>query len=161
MLFVIAAGLMGCATSTPPASGSLTFEQNSLRIPLTVGADGSVSLADYPPLIGRLDLSPILQAESVRLRPSSPVGVQIMLHYGRVYVVSVAFRSVWEITPTPGTTSATFRPILLVRRPAAAAVKDLRLSRFGSARASCLRLDRAGAVPVFITPNGEVRDACP
>jgi hypothetical protein len=161
VLLLATAGLQACATSAPSRRATLTLEQHSLRIPLTVEADGSVSLADHPPLIGRLDLSPILQEEKVAPGAKPRLAVQIMLHYGRIYVVSRAFRSMWEITPRPGTTSASYRPAFLVRAPGAAPVKDLRLSRYGSARSSCLRLDRVGGAPIFITPMGEARDACP
>lgn len=161
MLLLSTAGLSGCATSATPGPATLTFEQHSLRIPFTVDADGSVSLAEHPPLVGRLDLSSILKAEGVRPGTASGLSVQMMLHYGRLYVASNAFHSVWEITPHPGTTSASYRPVLLLRAADVAPVKDLRLSRYGSAHASCLRVDRAGSPPVFINSSGEAQDACP
>lgn len=149
---------VGCAT--PAARPTLTFEQHSLRIPLAVGADGMVSLAERPPLIGRLDLSGILLAEGIR--PGAPnTTVQLMVHYGRIYVVGDSFRSVWEITPQPGTCKASYRPIPILKNAGQARLKNVRLSRYGSSGSSCLRLDRAGAGPVFITTQGDVRNDCP
>jgi hypothetical protein len=160
LLLVVAGAVYGCATSPVPVP-TLTFEQHSLRIPLSVEADGSVSLAGAPPLIGRLDLTPILREEGVTPKATSKVTVQVMMNYGRLYVASEAFRSLWEITPQPGTTSASYRPIFVVRPSGQAPVKGLRFSRYGPARSSCLRLDRAGGSPVFITSAGEARDVCP
>ncbi|HZM70597.1 MAG TPA: hypothetical protein VFB95_09540 [Candidatus Cryosericum sp.] len=154
---LLAAGA-GCATQV--VQPTLTFEQHSLRIPLAVGADGTVSLAERPPLIGRLDLSEILQAEGIR--PGAPrTTVQLMLHYGRIYVVGDSFRSVWEITPQPGTCKASYRPIPVLEGTGQARLKNVRLSRYGSSGSSCLRLDRVGDGPVFITSQGDVRNDCP
>src|SRR5262245_66576401 len=112
-------------------------------------------LAERPPLVGRIDLSPILNAEGVQPGTRTRAKVQLMMHYGRLYVVADAFRSIWEITPHPGSTTASYRPIPVVRDTHEAPLKDVRLSRYGSARSSCLRLDRAAGRPVFITPGGE------
>jgi hypothetical protein len=152
----LAAGL-GCAT--PAARPTLTFEQHSLRIPLAVGTDGTVSLAERPPLVGRIDLSGILEAEGIR--PAAAPAVQLMLHYGRMYIAGDAFRSVWEITPQPGTSKAAYRPIPVPLPSSQARLKNVRLSRYGSSGSSCLRLDRAGAAPIFITSQGEARNDCP
>lgn len=156
---LMAAAVPSCVT--PGAQPTLTLEQHSLRIPLTVEADGAVLLAERPPLIGRIDLSPILRAEGVQAGMPAKATVQLMMHYGRLYVVADAFRAIWEITPQPGTTAASFRPIPVVRGSGQESMQDVRLSRYGSSQSSCLRLDRAGGTPVFITPKGEVRDDCP
>ena len=123
--------------------------------------DGTVVLAERPPLVGRIDLSPILKAEGVLPGATTRATVQLMMHYGRLYVVADAFRAIWEITPQPGTTTASYRPIPVVRETGQDPMKDVRLSRYGSARSSCLRLDRAGGRPVFITSKGDARDDCP
>jgi len=160
LALLIAAATLSCAT--PPAvQPTLMLEQHSLRIPLTLEADGTVLLAERPPLIGRLDLSPILRAEGVN--PGVPPNgkVQLMMHYGRLYVVGDSFHALWEITPQPGSTTASFRPIPVVRESGPGAMKDVRLSRYGSSQSSCLRLDWAGGKPVFITPKGDIRDDCP
>jgi len=151
--------LLACATANAPAPGpSLTYEMQTLRMPLKIESDGMASFAGLPPLTGRLDLSPILAAE--KMPPGQPVASQVMLHYGRLYLAADGFRSVWEITPFPGTSNAAYRPIAIGHGPSNR-LKDVRLSRYGSSKASCLRVDRAGARPVFITPNGEARDECP
>jgi hypothetical protein len=160
LLFLVAAAAVSCAT-TQSVEPTLTLEQHSLRIPLTLEADGTVILAERPPLVGRIDLAPILKAEGVPPGAKTRATVQLMMHYGRLYVVADAFRALWEITPQPGTTTASYRPIPVVRDAGQDPMKEVRLSRYGSARSSCLRLDRAGGNPVFITPKGEARDECP
>jgi hypothetical protein len=150
--------LAACATAAAPGP-TLTWEMQTLRMPLHIDGNGTASLAAFPPLTGRLDLSPILAAEKVPA--GQPVPAQVMLHYGRLYLAADGFRSVWEITPSPGTASAAYRPIPISRGPSKERLKDVRLSRYGSSEASCLRLDRAGGRPVFITPKGEARDECP
>jgi hypothetical protein len=158
LLLLMAAAVSSCAT--PAVQPTLTLEQHSLRIPLKVEADGAVLLAEHPPLIGRIDLSPILQAEGVQAGMLAKATVQLMMHYGRLYVVADAFRAIWEITPRPGTTAASFRPIRVLPDSGQERMKDVRLSRYGSSQSSCLRLDRLGASPLFITPEGEVRNEC-
>ncbi len=159
LLLLLAAAGSSCATQS--VEPTLTLEQHSLRIPLTLEADGTVMLAERPPLVGRIDLSPILKAEGVLPGAKTRSTVQLMMHYGRLYVVADTFRALWEITPQPGTTSASYRPIPVVREVGQEPMKDVRLSRYGSARSSCLRLDRAEGSPVFITSRGEARDDCP
>jgi len=159
LLLLLAAAGSSCATQS--VEPTLTLEQHSLRIPLTLEADGTVMLAERPPLVGRIDLSPILKAEGVLPGARTSATVQLMMHYGRLYVVADAFRALWEITPQPGTTTASYRPIPVVREAGQEPMKDVRLSRYGSARSSCLRLDRAGGSPVFITSRGDARDDCP
>ena len=158
LLCFSAVAVLSCAT--PVARPTLTMEQHTLRIPLTVGPDGMVSFAERPPLTGRLDLSPILRAEGVRPATTKPKSVQIMLHYGRIYVVAEGFCSVWEITPRPGTSKASYRAIPILRASDGERLKNVRLSQYGSSRSMCLRLDRAGGRPVFITASGELRDDC-
>ena len=155
---LLAAIASSCAT--PVVQPTLTFEQHTLRFPLSVGSDGTVSLAERPPLIGRIDLTPILQAEGFQIGTTKPKTVQLMVHYGRLYVVAETFRAVWEITPQPGTSTASYRPIAVARASDQERLGDVRLSQYGSSRSSCLRLDRAGGRPVFITSEGEVRDDC-
>ena len=159
LLLLLAAAGFSCATQS--VEPTLTLEQHSLRIPLTLEADGTVMLAERPPLVGRIDLSPILKAEGVLPGAKTRSTVQLMMHYGRLYVVADAFRALWEITPQPGTTTASYRPIPVVPETGQEPMKDVRLSRYGSARSSCLRLDRAGGSPVFITSKGDARDDCP
>ena len=161
-LVLAAAIVSGCATAPErQPQPTLTFEEHTLRIPLTVQANGIVSLAESPPLIGRIDLSPILKAEGISAAAKTRPVVQLMVHYGRFYVVADGFRSVWEITPQPGSTEASYRSIPIAPAAGARPVKDGRLSRFGSSQSSCLRLDRANGPPIFITPKGEAANACP
>ncbi|HET6278789.1 MAG TPA: hypothetical protein VFG08_08400 [Candidatus Polarisedimenticolia bacterium] len=155
--FVMAAGF-GCAT--PPVQPTLTLEQHTLRIPLQVGSDGTVSFADQPPLIGRIDLSPIMAAEGIGTG-APPTTVQIVVHYGRLYVAAADFDAIWEITPRPGSTTASYRSIPIAHGAEGRGMPDIRLSRYGSPGASCLRIDRASAAPVFITAAGEARGDCP
>ena len=159
LLLVAAATASSCATQA--IQQTLTLEQHSLRMPLTLEADGTVMLTERPPLVGRIDLSPILKAEGVQPGATRRATIQLMMHYGRLYVVADTFRAIWEITPRPGTTLASYRPIPVVPDAGQDAMKDVRLSRYGSAQSSCLRLDRAGGSPVFVTSKGEARDDCP
>jgi hypothetical protein len=139
-------------------NATLTYEQNSLRIPIRIEATGAASFAEKPPLSGRVDLAPVLAAEGLA---GKTVPAQAMLHYGRLYVVADSFRALWEITPRPGTSTAAYRSIPVPHLGNAARLRDVRLSHYGSAKASCLRLDHAGGAPLFITPEGEPRDDCP
>jgi len=157
---LIAAASLRCATTTAAHAPTLTWEQHTLRIPLKVEAQGTVSFAERPPLLGRLDLTPILEAEG--LKPGKPaLTAQAMMHYGRLYIVAEKFRSIWEVTPQPGTSRASYRPIPVLPETAPGRLKDVRLSRYGSSKSSCLRLDRAEGPPVFITSAGEARHDCP
>jgi hypothetical protein len=131
----------------------------TLRMPLRIDANGTASFAALPPLMGRLDLSPILAAE--RSPAGQPVAAQMMFHYGRLYIAAESFHSLWEVTPAPGTSAAAYRPIPVGRKAGAARLKDVRLSHYGSPERSCLRVDYAGGPPLFITPQGEARDECP
>ena len=154
------AAIAGLSCATPLPHTTLTLEQHSLRIPLAVSKDRTVSLAESPPLVGRIDLAPILEAEGVPAdKPTATV--QLMIHYGRIYIVADGFRSIWEITPVPGTSTASYRPIPIVEGAADAPLKDVRLCRYGSSGSPCLRLDRVGGDPVFITVDGEARHDCP
>src|SRR6267378_3954302 len=101
-LVLIVTAVTGCATA-PEVQPTLTFEEHTLRIPLTVQPNGSISLAESPPLIGRIDLSPILQAEGIRSAATSRPIVQLVVNYGRFYLVGEGFRAIWEITPKTGT----------------------------------------------------------
>jgi len=160
VVLLIAAASVRCATTATTPLPTLTWEQHTLRIPLTVEAKGTVSFAERPPLLGRLDLSPILEAEGIK--PGKPaLTAQAMMHYGRLYIVADRFRSIWEVTPQPGTAQASYRPIPVLPETAPARLKDVRLSRYGSSQSSCLRLDRAEGPPVFITSAGEARHDCP
>ena len=129
-------------------------------MPLAISSKGTVSLDEHPPFVGRLDLSPILQAEHLDVAEAKKTSVQLMVHYGRLYVVGNSFHSIWEITPRPGTTKASFRPIPVVPGMGAG-LRGVRLSLYGSSRSSCLRLDRSNGDPVFVTPQGKVRGDCP
>src|SRR2546425_11723217 len=145
LLLLLAAAGSSCATQS--VEQTLTLEEHSLRIPLTLEADGTVMLAERPPLVGRIDLSPILKAEGVLPGARTRATVQLMIHYGRLYVVADTFRAIWEITPRPGTTLASYRSIPVVQDAGQDAMENVRLSRYGSAQSSCLRLDRAGGSP--------------
>lgn len=150
------AGVLACATARP--APTLSCEIQTLRMPLQIDGNGRASFAAFPPLTGRLDLSAILAGEN--MPAGKPVAAQAMLHYGRLYLVADGFRSIWEITPSPGSASAAYRPIAPPAGTPTTRFKDVRLSRYGSPDASCLRLDRAGGKPFFITPKGEARDEC-
>jgi hypothetical protein len=158
-LLLTVAFASSCATVEKPPT--LTLEQHTLRIPLTVKANGSVSLAEQPPLTGRIDLTPILDEEGIHTSPTTTTAVQVMMHYGRFYVLGDGFHSVWEITPLPGTSSASYRRIPVALLAGDSSLKGSRLSRYGSSKSSCLRLDRKNARPLFITAQGKVSRVCP
>jgi hypothetical protein len=115
-LLLLTTVLSACATA-PEAQPTLTFEEHTLRIPLSVEANGIVSFAESPPLIGRIDLSAILQAEGVRPAATTKHVVQLMVHYGRFYLVAEGFRNIWEITPQPGSDTASYRSIPILADP--------------------------------------------
>ncbi|HET8946891.1 MAG TPA: hypothetical protein VFQ07_07900 [Candidatus Polarisedimenticolia bacterium] len=169
LVCLVAATALSCATGGAPGPtggaphpastpiSTLTYEQNTLRIPIRIEPSGQASFAEKPPLSGKIDLAPIVRAEGLA---GKTVAAQAMLHYGRLYVVADDFRAVWEITPRPGSSIAGYRSIPVPRLTAAGRLKDARLSRYGPPSSSCVRLDHAGGV-LFITPDGEARDACP
>ena len=152
--------LTGCAGRLPATYPSLPFEEHSLRLQPTLEADGSVSLARYQPLVGKIGLRPILEAES--LWPPSPRSkVQILVNYGRFYVAGEGFRSVWEITPSPGASGAAYHPVMVLAEAQKPAPKGLRLSRYGLSDSSCLRVDWDGGDALYVTREGQVHDHCP
>ena len=139
----------------------LPFEQHTLRIRLEVDRDGFAALSAYEPLIGRIGLRRILEAEAMWPRSGEKkISVQLLAHYGRFYVVAEGFKAVWEITPKPGTGEASFRPAAPLADRAGTPARGVRLSRYGSARLSCLRIDRENGPPVYITSVGKADDHC-
>jgi hypothetical protein len=155
----LVASAWGCAR--PVLSPSLPFEQHTLRVQLAVDSEGFAALTQYQPLVGRIGLKRILQAEGAWPPDSRKRSVQLLVHYGRFYVVGEGFRAVWEITPHPGTAGASFRPAVLLAAPGEPPAKGVRLSRYGSSGSSCLRIDREGGPTVFITAEGKLDDRCP
>lgn len=160
LLLLLTAGFAGCAAHVPPSS-SLPFEQHTLRVQLTLDRDGSAALAQYQPLVGRIGLRPILEAEGMWPSPPAGMTVQLLVNYGRYYVVSDGFRAVWEITPKPGTSGAKYRPAVKLAERSAPSPKGVRLSRYGSSGSSCIRIDREEGAAVYITAGGETHDRCP
>jgi hypothetical protein len=158
-LVLAAAALLSCASATPPPT--LLLEQHTLRMPLTVKPNGSVSFAERPPLTGHIDLSPVFAAEGKGAASSPGTSVQVMMFYGRFYVVADGFHSLWELTPVPGTSTASYRSISLVPESGRKTIQGVRLSRYGSSQSSCLRIDRKDSDPLFITRKGQVSGACP
>src|SRR5207247_8288768 len=86
-------GAAGSSCATQSVGPTLTLEQHSLRIPLTLEEDGTVMLAERPPLVGRIDLSPILKADGAQPGAGTSGTVRLMVHYGRVCVLVYAFCS--------------------------------------------------------------------
>jgi len=159
LLLLLMAVPSGCVKHLP--SSSLPFEQHTLRIQLTLDGDGFAALAQYQPLTGRIGLKPILEAEGMWPSPSRKTTVQLLVNYGRFYVVAEGFRAVWEITPKPGTSGATYRPAVTLAEAQAPAPKGVRLSRYGPSGSSCLRIDREGGPAIYVTYEGKVNDRCP
>ncbi|HEV8336590.1 MAG TPA: hypothetical protein VGR67_09255 [Candidatus Polarisedimenticolia bacterium] len=142
-------------------SPSLPFEQHTLRIHLDVDRDGFAALSAYEPLTGRIGLRQILEAEKMWPRVGKKkISVQLLVHYGRFYVVAEGFKAVWEITPKPGTGEASFRPAASLGDRAGVPARGVRLSRYGSAGLSCLRIDRENGPTVYITSLGQADDHC-
>ena|GEM_PF-2072987 len=161
LVCLLLAAAVASACATVESQPTLTLEQHTLRIPLKVGANGSVSLAEQPPLTGRMNLTPILEAEGFDASSTTVTTVQVMMYYGRFYVVANGFHSLWQITPRPGTSTASYRRIPITPDSDESVLRGSRLSRYGSSQSSCLRLDRKDAAPLFINPRGEVSRACP
>lgn len=161
LLLVAAMLLTGCAVRHLPSSlPSLPFEEHTLRLQPALEADGSVSLARYQPLAGKIGLRPILEAEG--LWPASPrMKVQILVNYGRFYVAGDGFRSIWEISPSAGASGAAYRPVILLAKAGKPVPKGVRLSRYGLSESSCLRVDWEGGDAVYVTRQGKVHDHCP
>ncbi len=118
---------------------------------VTVEQDRSINLAEHAPLVGRIDVSPILDAEGRTVS-----AVQVLLHEGRYYITAEGFRNLWEVTPRPGKTVARFRSIAISERP----LFDVRMSRYGPAGSPCVRLDADGDGPWYVTAEGELHERC-
>lgn len=143
----------GCTSRPRPAAEApaLRFEQGSQAIWMPVDPEGFVHLSDYPPLLGLLDVSPILRAEG-----ATPESVHVMLNQGRLYLVADGFASLWEVQPAPDPSASIYRGFPIP--PGAAGV---RLSRYGPRGRACVRLDSEGAGPLFLTREGALHESCP
>lgn len=163
--------LTACLGGSRPVSGpveeigsgssTLTLEHHSLRVPLAVGRDGFARLTGGQQLLGKIDLGPIFAAEKLPLTPTATQNIQLLIHFGRFYVVADGFRSVWELTPEAGTSIASFREIPLVNDPDARPLMDVRISRFGPADSACVRIDQTEGDTVFIDVEGNIQPNCP
>jgi hypothetical protein len=150
---VLGLAAAGCLLSAPARLPTLSMVEHGLRINLPVLADGWVEITSGPARTGRLDLAPILAAEA----GTPPATIQCLVHYGRFYFLADGFRNVWEVTPRPGTTTATYRPVPVDSdHPLAGA----RLSGYGPEGRACVRVDQVGAEPKFIHPGGSARGHC-
>ena len=146
--------LGGCSILQPAKESvpTLTLNQGSFQMTLTVGADGSILLAEHTPLSGRIEIAPILDAEGQAVDT-----VQLLLHEGRYYITSDGFKNLWEVSPRPGGTLATYRPIPVSENP----MSQVRMARYGRSGRACVRLDAAGVGPWYVTDEGELHDQCP
>ena len=146
--------LGGCSILQPKKDPvpTLTLDQGSFRMTMTVGADGSILLAEHTPLSGRIEIAPILDAEGRAVET-----VQLLLHEGRYYITADGFKNLWEVSPQPGRTLATYRPIPVSENP----MLHVRMARYGRSGRACVRLDAAGVGPWYVTDEGELHDQCP
>jgi hypothetical protein len=146
--------LAGCSILQPARDPvpTLTLEQGSFRMTMTVGADGSILLAEHTPLSGKIEIAPILDAEGRAVDK-----VQLLLHEGRYYITANGFKNLWEVSPQPGSTLATYRPIPVSENP----MSHVRMARYGHSGQACVRLDAAGIGPWYVTDEGELHDQCP
>lgn len=141
----------GCATG-PDERPRLDLGIHSERLALPVNEDGAIHLAHQPPLSGILDLSPVLDEEE-----AAPGRVQILLHRTELYLTADGFANVWRLSPDAGEGTAAYEGF----STPGGALERPRLSRYGSGERACVRVDQPDAEPLFVTPSGEVRDACP
>ena len=119
---------------------------------MAVDVDGFVHLAEHAPLLGRIEVAPIIDAEGRAVET-----VQVVQHQGRYYITADGFQNVWEVTPQPGSTLATYRRIRVSESP----LSGVRLARYGPTGRACVRVDVDGGGPWYITPQGELDDQCP
>jgi hypothetical protein len=157
-VFAMPACLHRSAVNTTP---SLALEQHSLQIPLTTDTQGMARWQERPPMVGTIDMKPILAAEEIPTGSPDPENLQLLVHYSRFYLAADGFRAVWEISPEPGSSSATYRAIPIVLESSSPPLREVRLSRFGPPNASCVRVDRADGEPVFIDAQGDAQPFCP
>ena len=148
--------LPACSTHRAPVRPSgpdatLYLDQSSFRMVLPVDPGGTIHLSDQAPFQGRLDAGPILKAERSRVRR-----LQLMLHLGRFYIMGEGFGHLWEVAPVAGTSTASYRSITL---PPGSFPKA-RLSRYGTAGRTCLRLDSEATPPWFLTADGTLHERC-
>ncbi len=151
--------LSGCAhMGVKPV---LSLEHHTQRIPLTVDGAGLAQLTDHQPLVGSLDLKPIFALEGFPEVPETTKNLQMLIHFGRFYVTGDGFRSVWEVSPNFGVATGEYRPIPIIPKNSPKPLKNVRLSRYGSAESICVRVDRTGGEAVFIDMEGQVDAICP
>ena len=112
-------------------------------------------------LVGRLDLKPIFESEGFSRVPGTTKNLQMLIHFGRFYVTGDGFRSVWEVSPNLGVASGEYRAIPILPKDSPRPMKNVRLSRYGSAESICVRVDRTGGKAVFIDTEGKVDASCP
>ncbi len=143
----------GCTSVRPGPLDmpTLMLEQGSLQMTVAVGADGTGELSGRSVLVGRISVSPILEAEGV-----DPEVVRILLHQGHYYVTADGFQNLWEVKPRPGTSEATYSPMNVAGRP----LSNTRLSRYGQPGHACVRLDADGGGPWYVTHEGTLRQRC-
>ena len=151
--------LSGCAHTG--GKSVLSLEHHTLRMPLTVDGDGLAQLTDHQPLVGSLDLKPIFASEGFQGVPGTTRNLQMLIHFGRFYITGDGFRAVWVVSPNLGLATGHYRPIPIIPKDSPKPLKNVRLSRYGSAEAICIRVDRAGGEAVFIDTEGQVDSSCP
>lgn len=141
--------LGACMHATPPPT--LQMELHSFRLSVEITPDGWADLGSQPPLDGRIDLRPILAVESV-----DPDTVQVLLYSSRLYLWADGFRNVWELTAEAGVGWAQFRPLAVADHP----LSGLRLARYGTADAGCIRIDVPDLGARFISSTGSLEVEC-
>lgn len=151
-LAAVCAASSGCLLMRPADHHpTTTMDLGSFRLTMDVEPDGKLRFSGHEPLSGTLDIGTILDVET-----SGAESIQLLLHRGRYYLTSDGFRNVWEITPTPGTTDASFRPISIRGK----VLSGVRLTRYGPPGRACVRVDAEGVGPWFVTAEGEVHEEC-
>lgn len=129
----------------------LTFDHGTYAIRMHVDPMGFIHLSDHPPLMGRLEIGPILKDEI-----AAPESVLVMLNQGTLYLAGDGFANLWEVRQGPEPETALYRGIPIP----GGTVSGVRLSRYGVSGRACVRIDADGTGPWFLTSEGVLDESC-
>lgn len=148
LFLVILIALAGCSKQV------VRFDQYSMAMNLKVEADSSLFLGDDDKFTGVLFINQILAAEKV------PVStIKLIKNYGKYYLCADDFQNLWQIEPRNDGLSAVYKAVDVTPEDKTDLLKNVNLSRYGTAEKSCVRF-RFNGKEVFINQKGGLNEEC-